>query len=91
MSTDDKNVPSNLTITGYGSTEAGRSTKSSLSDWLLKGTVQSFPNDECSKMYKSLGKEVINSQYCANSVAGVDACQGDSGGALNYKKGKRSF
>jgi hypothetical protein len=75
LATSDVNVPTNLTITGYGSTATGVSTKSSLSDWLLKGTVNKYPENDCKRVFRELGKEVISGQYCANSIDGVDACQ----------------
>lgn len=50
------------------------------SDWLLKGIVNEYPLDKCKKLLKTSNKEIIDSQFCAQSSSGVDGCQGDSGG-----------
>jgi hypothetical protein len=72
LSSNEIHVPKNLTVTGFGSTEAGRS---ALSERLLKGTIQEFSKDECKRKYKENGKDLIDGQYCANSYNEIDACQ----------------
>jgi len=32
-------------------------------------------------MLKKSGKDIVGSQFCAQSSLGVDGCQGDSGGS----------
>lgn len=85
LSSNDVDVPKNLTITGFGSTQPGRSTKSAQSNLLLKGFVHDYSQEDCRRIYKEHQRELIDGQYCANSFDGTDACQGDSGGALNYE------
>jgi secreted trypsin-like serine protease len=85
LSSDDSEIPKNFSITGFGSTESGKSTTTALSGRLLRATVKDFPHGECKSRYKENGREVIDNQYCANSETGEDACQGDSGGPLSYE------
>ncbi|XP_070494836.1 chymotrypsinogen B-like [Chironomus tepperi] len=83
LSSDDSDLPHNLTITGFGRNDVDTF---KTSKWLLKATVNLYPVEDCKQLVKLDHKVLIDSQFCAIGYKGADACQGDSGGPVSYIK-----
>ena len=49
------------------------------------------PLDKCKQKFGNYGIEIVDSQFCAVSETGVDACHGDSGGPLVYEQGSTFY
>ncbi|XP_031639186.1 serine protease persephone-like, partial [Contarinia nasturtii] len=77
----DINFEEDLTLPGWGKTESNKK-----SNYLLKTKLKMMPLSECNETIKLYWREGINERhYCAYDPLGKnDACEGDSGGPLQY-------
>lgn len=75
-----------LTVLGWGTTDNSDATSLQFPSILQQGLLTYITNDECEattvnskRLYED---EIFPEMLCATSFTGVDACSGDSGGAL---------
>ncbi|KAJ8668504.1 hypothetical protein QAD02_010167 [Eretmocerus hayati] len=74
----ESNIPSNLTVIGWGLTESGVQSRR-----LLEAEIPSFNKQTCEWIYQAYGfRSLSPTQICAGGQPGVDSCKGDSGGPL---------
>ncbi|CAO1429480.1 unnamed protein product [Diamesa hyperborea] len=74
-----RNLPQNLLVTGWGTTE-----QLSNSPILLKARLPFFELNECRRKFQSQNVAISDKQFCAGGEDKRDACKGDSGGPIQY-------
>jgi secreted trypsin-like serine protease len=71
-------------VSGFGATETTRE-----SNELLKVQKPIMNSKTCQELHRKYKNIIYNTNLCANTAGGKDACKGDSGGALVCKSGSQ--